>query len=115
MIHVEKMIDEMDDLEADFLMPFNVSLLEDYWFAMENVNDNGNWLGYIVHKDGDELPVAYNASNGMTKYAKKTSAYKPFVDDANKIFPLDSCAIDTMSALLVLCEANNWDEVEDDL
>ena len=50
----------------------------------------------------------------MTKYAKKTSAYKPFVDDANKIFPLDSCAIDTMSALLVLCEANNWDEVEDD-
>ena len=31
MIHVEKMIDEMDDLEADFLMPFNVSLLEDYW------------------------------------------------------------------------------------
>lgn len=114
MIHVEKMIAEMDDLEADLLMPFDVSLLENYWFAMEHINDNGNWLGYICHEDGEELAVSYHASKGATRYQKEVPLYKQFVTDARAIFPLDSCPIDTMSALLVLCEANGWDEVRDE-
>ena len=112
MIHLDKMIAEMDDLEADLLMPFDVSLLEQYFFSMESVNENGNWLGYIVTPDDSEVAVVFNAATGVTKY-RKDEAYYQFVKDAKKIFPLDSCAIDTMSALLVLCEANGWDDVDD--
>jgi len=114
MIHIDRMIDEMNNLEADLLMPFDVSLLENYWFAMDKINDNGNWLGYICHKDGDEFAIAYNASKGVMKYQKQSPLYKQFVNEAKIIFPLDSCANNTMSTLLVLCESRGWDEVEDE-
>lgn len=112
MFLIEKAIDEMTDLEADFLMPFDVSLLEQYYFAMDKVSDNGNWSGYIVTPDDSEVMMVYNASKGTTKY-RKDDAYYTFIDDAKKVFPLDSCAIDTMSALLVLSEAHGWDVIDD--
>jgi len=111
-IHIDRMIDEMDDLEADLLMPFDVSVLENYYFVMDVVNDNGNWLGYVVHTDGEEIAVAYNASTGITKYRKDEMYYK-FTEDAKKAFPLDSCSIDSATALLILCEENGWDDVDD--
>jgi len=111
MWHLDKMIDEMTDLEADLLMPFDIHSLDGYYFTMETVNDNGNWLGTIVMPDEREIAVVYNHLTGTTKY-RKDDAYYDFVEDAKDIFPLDSCAIDTLSALLVLSEANGW-ETED--
>jgi hypothetical protein len=109
MFLMDKFIAEADDLELELLKPTNLELLDDYYFAMEMVSDNGNWFGYIVLPDDREVAVAYNAASGSTKY-RKDDAYYQFSDDAKKIFPLDSCAIDTMSALLVLSEANGWDQ-----
>jgi len=108
MFLIEKFIEEADDLELDLLMPTNLSVLNDYYFAMEAVSDNGNWFGYIVLPDDREVAVAYNSATGATKY-RKDDAYFQFADDAKIIFPADSCAIDTMSALLVLSEAYEWD------
>lgn len=112
MFKTDKMLTEMTDLEKEFLWPSDFKTLEGYYFAMESVNENGNWLGYVVLPDDREIAVAYNASKGVTKY-RKDDAYYDFVQDAREIFPLDSCAIDTMSALLVLAEANEWDDVDD--
>jgi len=109
MFLIEKFIEEADDLELDLLMPTNLALLDEYYFAMEAVSDNGNWLGYIVLPDDREVAVAYNAATGATKYRKDSDAYKQYTIDAKKIFPSDSCSVDTLSALLVLAEANGWD------
>lgn len=109
MFLIDKFIKEADDLELDLLMPTNIDLLDNYYFAMEAVSDNGNWFGYIVLPDDQEVAVAYNSATGATKY-RKDAAYFQFSNDAKIVFPSDSCAIDTMSALLVLSEANNWDE-----
>ena len=108
MFLIDKFIEEADDLELDLLMPTDLSLLDEYYFAMESVNENGNWFGYIVLPDDREVAVAYNSATGSTKY-RKDDAYYQFADDAKVIFPSDSCAIDTMSALLVLAEAFEWD------
>jgi hypothetical protein len=108
MWHVDKMINEMSDLEADLLLPFDLDALEGYYFYMETVNDNGNWLGQIVMPDEREVTVVYNHVTGVTKY-RKDEAYYDFVRDAKQIFPLDSCALDTMSALLALAESYGWE------
>jgi len=113
MLQYDKMINEMTDLEADLLMPFDLNVLDGYFFAMENVNEEtGNWLGYIVLPDDREVAVAYNASTAMNKY-RKDEAYYDFADDAKVIFPLDSCAIDTMVALLAIAESEGWDDGKD--
>lgn len=112
MFLVKKMVKEMDTLEFELLFPDKIEMLSGYYFEMNEVFKNGNWEGVIVMPDGREIEMIYFADSGKTKY-EKNDAYYDFVEEAKKIYPLDSCAIDTMSALLVMIYSNIWEEVED--
>ena len=112
MFLVKKMVKEMDTLEFELLFPDKIEMLSGYYFEMDKVFKNGNWKGIIVMPDYRGVGITYFANSGKTKY-EKNEAYYDFVDDAKKIYPLDSCAIDTMSALLVMIDSNVWEEIKE--
>jgi hypothetical protein len=112
MILVDKMLAEMTDIEREFLVPSNYEPLRGYFFEMGSVARNGNWMGYVVLPDDTEVRVVCFEDTGKMRYDKEESYYK-LVEDANQAFPMDSCAIDTMTALLMLVDSNDWDDWED--
>lgn len=109
---IDQIWDEMDDLEFEFLMPINPSAIEGYYFEMRSVARNGNWMAYIVLPDDREFKMVYFDDTGKIRF-DKNEAYYEAVKDANEAYPLDSCAIDTLSAFLMMVDARGWDDGED--
>jgi len=112
MLLVDKMLAEMTEEETEFLTPGDYEDLKGYFFEMEYVGNNGNWVGYVILPNDEEVKIIYYNDTGNLKYEKGT-AYYQMVEDANRAFPMNSCAIDTMSALLMIAEAQGWDDGND--
>jgi hypothetical protein len=112
MLLIDKMRAEMTDEEYEFLFPQNPNAIDGYFFEMEYVAPDGNWMGYVVLPDDREVKLWYFNDTGKLKY-EKGEAYLQMVRDANKAFPLDSCAIDTLTALLHLASSSDWESWDD--
>jgi hypothetical protein len=108
----ETILTEMDDEEYEFLCPKTFDPIDGYFFEMDWVARDGNYMGYVVLPDDREVKVFYYADTGKLRY-EKNAAYVQMVKDAADAFPNDSCSIDSFTGFLHLVETRGWDDGDD--